>query len=293
MAQTTPPTVDTLPASPSTSSPSTFAALADAFIAALAVFRTQLIALATNCYNNALDAFTSASNAAASAVTATTQATAAVSGVNAIAWVSGTTYAVGNVRYSPVDFRSYRRITAGAGTTDPSLDTTNWLLLSQRGSSVLHVREERASGTNGSAGTAATLGYRRVLNTVKTNTITGASLASNQIVLPAGTYNVSIRAPLQPVDGTVGDTFVIMRLFLRNITDSTYALLGDSCAISDLGAMNYSQVNSELVGQFTITATKTFEIWHYVTASSIATWGWNSGSGQLEVYTEAFFDKVG
>ena len=43
-------------------------------------------------------------------------------------WVSGTTYAAGNVRYSPVDFYVYRRKTAGAGTTDPSLDTTNWAL---------------------------------------------------------------------------------------------------------------------------------------------------------------------
>lgn len=37
-------------------------------------------------------------------------------------WVSGTTYAAGNVRYSPIDFLDYRRKTNGAGTTDPSLD---------------------------------------------------------------------------------------------------------------------------------------------------------------------------
>jgi hypothetical protein len=43
-----------------------------------------------------------------------------------IVWISGTTYATGDLRYSPLDFQSYRRITAGAGTTDPSLDVTNW-----------------------------------------------------------------------------------------------------------------------------------------------------------------------
>lgn len=37
-------------------------------------------------------------------------------------WVSGTTYAAGDVRYSPLDFLDYRRKTNGAGTTDPSLD---------------------------------------------------------------------------------------------------------------------------------------------------------------------------
>ncbi|MBY0498907.1 MAG: hypothetical protein K2Q14_07035 [Gammaproteobacteria bacterium] len=44
------------------------------------------------------------------------------------AWVSGTTYTAGQVRYSPIDSLMYRRKTNGAGTTDPSLDTTNWAL---------------------------------------------------------------------------------------------------------------------------------------------------------------------
>lgn len=41
-------------------------------------------------------------------------------------WVSGTTYAATKVVASPSDFQYYMRKTAGAGTTDPSLDTTNW-----------------------------------------------------------------------------------------------------------------------------------------------------------------------
>lgn len=42
-------------------------------------------------------------------------------------WVSGTTYAVGDLRYSPITFQTYRRAIAGAGTTDPSLDGINWV----------------------------------------------------------------------------------------------------------------------------------------------------------------------
>ena len=42
-------------------------------------------------------------------------------------WVSGTTYAAGDSRQSPINLKTYTRITGGAGTTDPSLDTTNWL----------------------------------------------------------------------------------------------------------------------------------------------------------------------
>lgn len=41
-------------------------------------------------------------------------------------WVTGTTYAQGKVVLSPVDFCYYVRKVAGAGSTDPSADTTNW-----------------------------------------------------------------------------------------------------------------------------------------------------------------------
>lgn len=43
-----------------------------------------------------------------------------------LVWVSGTTYTAGQVRWSPVDFGSYRRKTNGGGTIDPSNDPTNW-----------------------------------------------------------------------------------------------------------------------------------------------------------------------
>lgn len=43
-------------------------------------------------------------------------------------WVSGTTYALDFVVRSPTSQLYYVRIVAGAGTTDPSSDTTNWAL---------------------------------------------------------------------------------------------------------------------------------------------------------------------
>lgn len=64
---------------------------------------------------------------------ASVSAAAAASAANSVVWVSGTTYAAGDVRYSPVNFQSYRRLIAGAGTTDPSLDTTNWTQISGGG----------------------------------------------------------------------------------------------------------------------------------------------------------------
>lgn len=43
-----------------------------------------------------------------------------------IVWVSGEIYTIGQVRWSPADFGSYRRKTNGGGTIDPSNDPTNW-----------------------------------------------------------------------------------------------------------------------------------------------------------------------
>lgn len=121
MSQTTPPTVTALPAAPSTSNPSTFASLADAFIAALSTFGTQLSALATNVYNNAVDAYNNAVSAAASAASA-------VSASGVTMWVSGT-FADGDARWSPTSYLTYRKKGAGAGTTDPAADPANWICI--------------------------------------------------------------------------------------------------------------------------------------------------------------------
>jgi hypothetical protein len=133
-------TIATLPPAPQpTDDTSTFNTKAFALLAALPGFVTETNAVAgeTN---------TAAGNAATSAGTATTKAAeavatllacianaqAAAASAGAAAWVSGTTYAIGDVRWSPLSYGSFRRRTAGAGTTDPSLDTTNWAALSAR-----------------------------------------------------------------------------------------------------------------------------------------------------------------
>ena len=143
MAVITPPSVTALPTPPSTASPATFDTRADAFLGALPTFQTETDALAANVAANATDAAASAvlANlevgnaaaqavaAAASAVTAAINAAAAAAATGASIWVSGTTYSIGDVRYSPTNQRVYRRKTAGAGTTDPSADSTNWSLI--------------------------------------------------------------------------------------------------------------------------------------------------------------------
>lgn len=55
----------------------------------------------------------------------------AANGSTSLVWVSGTTYAEGDVRWSPSDFLDYRRKTNGAGTVDPKDDPANWVLRSK------------------------------------------------------------------------------------------------------------------------------------------------------------------
>ena len=49
-----------------------------------------------------------------------------ISGGDPQYWVSGTTYALGKTVRSPADHQRYVRVVAGAGTTDPANDATNW-----------------------------------------------------------------------------------------------------------------------------------------------------------------------
>jgi len=126
-----------LPTPPTRDDPTTFSSRADAFLSALPTFATEANALAVDANTDATTATTQAGIATTQAGIATTQAglaesaaTAAASAAGAVVWVSGATYAIGDVRWSPITYLTYRRTTNGAGTTDPSADTTNWALIS-------------------------------------------------------------------------------------------------------------------------------------------------------------------
>jgi hypothetical protein len=110
-------TITALPTPPSRDDSANFPARADDFMAALPTFATEANLVAAEV--NALSDLSASSAATASA---------AANSVGAAVWVSGTTYSIGNVRTSPVNAFPYIRLTAGAGTTDPSADPTNWRL---------------------------------------------------------------------------------------------------------------------------------------------------------------------
>ena len=131
------PPISALPSPPSRQDPANFADEADAFLGALPTFQSEVNASGTYIDGKAAEVDTDAATATTQAGIATTQATNAANSATAAAnsaasaggvlWVSGTSYAVGYVVYSPITFTNYRCIQATSGTTDPSIDEVNWV----------------------------------------------------------------------------------------------------------------------------------------------------------------------
>ncbi len=176
----------------------------------------------------------------------------------------------------------FQTATVGNNTTRPSttafVQTQIAATLAAKAitNQIMIVRDEKASGTDGGASVAATT-VTRTLNTVAANTITGASLASSQITLPAGTYRVRASAPC----------CVNNQLRLYNTTTAANQIIGTTeNAFADT-AVDPCNVRSFVVGRFTIASTNVFELRHY-TASvrAINGLGVQLASGVNEVYSE-------
>ena len=138
----------------------------------------------------------------------------------------------------------------------------------------LHVRDVKASGISGGASQAAGTDAR-TLNTIVRNTIAGASLSSDQITLPAGTYTIDAAAPAYKCTGS--------QAWLYSVTDATDVLLGTS-ARSDGG--NNVTTYSHIRGSFTLPAQKSLTIRQYTQGENSSGLGVAVNSGKGEVYTD-------
>ena len=145
-------------------------------------------------------------------------------------------------------------------------------------SALLHIRDEKSSGTSGSSSSSGSW-QTRTLNTVKTNEITSASLSSNQISLPSGTYYIMAKA-----SHFDGDRHKIK---LANITDSSDEIIGSSEYAEDV---YNGTTNSYLNGRFTISDTKVFEIQHRCEVTG--SFGVASSFTVVEVYADVQIWKV-
>lgn len=123
---TTVPPIDAAPLVPSRADRATFPVRAEGWNTWEKVAFPQVVATAQSANLNAVDALAQAVASGLSAAAAASSASAAAASSGAVLWVSGATYAIGDVRRSPADLQTYARKTAGAGATDPSADPTNW-----------------------------------------------------------------------------------------------------------------------------------------------------------------------
>lgn len=168
--------ITALPSVPTRSDPANFADRADAFLSALPTFATEANALQSDVNAKQAAAAASAANALASELAANASSAASI-------WVSGTTYAIGNVRYSPITFLSYRRKTAGAGTTDPSADSTNWQLLNGTGNVDLNSTQTLTNKEIGTGSTVNGVPVSNIVNVTNDQTIGGIKTFTSKILL--------------------------------------------------------------------------------------------------------------
>jgi hypothetical protein len=141
--------------------------------------------------------------------------------------------------------------------------------------------EYQANNTAGGTSTTGSF-IKRVLNTTLTNSITGCTLTSSVISLPAGTYRIDASSAFLASNSA--------KIKLRNTTDSTDTIIGVNILNN---TTNFTGASAFLSGTFTIAATKNFEIQYRVaTGQSSNGLGEASNFGISECYSVCTIEKI-
>lgn len=143
---------------------------------------------------------------------------------------------------------------------------------------LLHARDEKPTGTQGGTFTSGAW-QTRDLNTVRANEIAGASLVSNELTLPAGTYEIDATCPAFDCGRHQS------RLF--NVTGAAALIEGTSAYSATSG---FSE--SFLRGRFTLPTTSNIRVEHRCqTTKATSGFGVYSGFG-TEVYADVQLRQV-
>lgn len=173
--------------------------------------------------------------------------------------------------------------------SDITVSTTGYLVINASKSPALvgvpqvqpriaTIKDVKAANTTSGTFTSGAF-QTRTLNTLVDSTGIVTSLASNQFVLPSGTYYIEAQVPAYAVERH--------KLKLRNVTDSSDALIGHSA--HSLNDNTHAFISGEVV----ITAAKTFEIQHRCqTTQATNGFGLESNFAVSEVYAVVKIQKV-
>jgi hypothetical protein len=172
----------------------------------------------------------------------------------------------------------------------------------------LHVREQQTSGSNSTSSLSNGAWSTRVLNTSLTNQISSATLVSNQISLPVGTYQIISWATYSLLYSYGSQTsgaapgLIGAQLRLQNITGAALILSGltnshhvDSTWSLPSGFFNHVgwiAGTCTLGGQFTLGGTTTIELQMMPRGPSTCLGGLAFSTGQNEVFAEVFIWKL-
>jgi hypothetical protein len=170
--------------------------------------------------------------------------------------------------------------TRGAYVTLVYTDATKgWLAVSASAQNpvitkpFMHVQDRKAQGTNG--GTSVAGDNDRDLNAVVVNEISGASLASNEVTLPAGTYYMEASAPIQ---GRYGRSISIRK------SDDTELLR--SAVTRDQDSVNRVMDKPIVSGRVVLTEQTVIKVTNWI-QEGLATFGLGINQpADPEIYTE-------
>ena len=139
---------------------------------------------------------------------------------------------------------------------------------------LMHVQDQKTSGTSG--GTSVLGDNHRDLNTVLTNDITGASLSSNAVTLPAGKYYIEAFTTAR------FDAAGTARLKINDGTSDI--LIGNTAENYATNVTEHPFVN----GQITLTqaTTITLQMYHFKAYSNGLGYAANAPDGDVEIYTD-------
>lgn len=157
---------------------------------------------------------------------------------------------------------------------------------------IFQAREAQSSGNASAFGVGSDAWGTRVLNSTSLNTIAGASLASNQITLPAGTYEVEAFAPAGALSSA---QLSHSRLRLWNVTDGVLLVSGPQMTSHAASSSGYTLATPTLNGRFTLAASKTLRLdqFHKGTSGTGGNGGVAIANGDPEIYAQITFRKVG
>ena len=176
---------------------------------------------------------------------------------------------------------TYKRLLRGFAT-DGSANIVNnqWLITDVVNDRSAHLTAYDQKAKNTASDAYASGAWRtHVITTIGKNEIPGASLASNQITLPAGTYTCA--AALRWKYST--DQFVQIKLY--NTTGAADLIMGTS----DEQHYNISNINF-LDGMFTLAVSSVVEIQLYGTQNVLAV---PAANIDVEIYLMSHFQKIG